>query len=114
MPLAPSMIYFEFTISRHTHVDESDFSLPTAEFMFDSDNPAQCTRQAALLLRMRGWRPVSVKQACEGFALEDFHLGGQVGPLFREAQVAGIGFSMHEKDEPIEKETAGLISQEMV
>lgn len=91
------MIYFEFTISRQLHTIESEFELPTADFMFDSDNPADCTRQAAMMLRSRGWKPVSVKQACEGFELDDFHLGEHVAELFRKAQVTGIGFSLNEK-----------------
>lgn len=102
------MIYFEFTISRNAQCIDSEYDLPTADFMFDSDDPAQCTRQAAMMLRSRGWKPVSVKQACEGFCLEDFHLGEHVAALFRKAQGSGIGFSVNEKT------PAALVSRELV
>lgn len=102
------MIYFEFTISRHLHSSESEFELPTADFMFDSDNPAECTRQAAMMLRSRGWKPVSVKQACEGFELADFHLGEHVAELFHKAQRGGISFSLNEKS------SAARVSRELV
>jgi|GEM_PF-4204776 len=102
------MIYFEFTISRSAHTIGSEFDLPTADFMFDSDDPAHCTRQAAMMLRSRGWKPVSVKQACEGYSLEDFHLGEHVADLFHKAQVTGLGFSLNEKD------AVPLVSRELV
>ena len=103
------MIYFEFTISRAPlSINESEFDLPTAEFMFDCDSPAECTRQAVLLLKTRGWLPVSVKQACEGFTVEDFHLGERVTVLYGRAQAAGIGFQLNEKED------VKMVSRELV
>lgn len=103
------MIYFEFTISPANYpLSESPFDPSTAEFMFDCDNPAECTRQAAELLKTKGWRPTSVKQACEGFSVEEFPRGERSTTLYRRAQAAGIGFLLHEKS-PVKMDSRELV-----
>ncbi len=92
------MIYFEFLISRDPLSDATETNCPTAEFMFDSDNPGECTRRAVTLLRAKGWTAISVKHAMEAFTLSDFRTGKYIPDLYSRAQAGGLGFCVHDYD----------------
>ncbi len=84
------MIYFEFNLSRVTEFGRAEPA--TADFMFDSDNPAECTRRAVTLLKSHGWRATSVRKAQEYFRREDFSLEERAGGLYDQALVHGFSF----------------------
>lgn len=100
------MIYFEFEICPEGVTTPTDSDVHSAEFVFDSDNAAECTRRAATLLRSRGWRPMSVKHAKEAYRAEDFADSRQTLELYRRAEVAGVGYRIYEPVEVAETQVA--------
>lgn len=102
------MIYFEFAIARDPILSTSQFTPESASFMFDSTNPAECTRRAAMLLRAHGLRAVSVKQAHEGYTADEFPQQERIQTLFERAQASGMSFCLDDR------ELAELPSEEMV
>ena len=69
-----------------------------AEFMFEHEDPRDCTRRAVEVLRQEGWRAVALSDAQEGFTPGDFLGRGDFRELYDTASVAGISYLIHNPD----------------
>lgn len=89
------MIYFEFAICRDPNRNDTELETTTAEFMFDSEDPGDCTRRAAVLLKSRGWRAMSVRRALEAFTREAFGADHKLSALYDSAESGGVGYCLN-------------------
>jgi hypothetical protein len=89
------MIYLRFLV-RPTHLSESEnFAGDVAEFMFDAEDPRECTRKAVEILRSEGWRAISLSDAQEGFAVSDFVGQNDFEPLYTATVKSGLSYTIH-------------------
>ena len=66
------MIYLRFEICREDAPSPpSDAEKAYGEFLFELDDPRECTQRAVTLLREQSWRAVKVVDACESYTFED-------------------------------------------
>jgi hypothetical protein len=92
------MIYLRFAISGASASEA--LQRGTAEFMFQSDDARECTRQAVALLRARDCKALGIDHAWEGFAPEDFPSDERSRELFGEAQEQGMSFHLELRPTP--------------
>ena len=77
------MIYLQFEIYRDS-ADMPQAEHGTVEFMFQSNDPAECTRRAVSVMRNEGWRTVDVKDARQVMTIADFDGDEQLLALCRK------------------------------
>jgi hypothetical protein len=87
------MIYLRFDIRPVDPRSALKAGKGTAEFMFEQDDPRECTRQAVEVLRNEGWRALSLADAQEGFVANDFVGNSDFGSLYEMAAQNGISYT---------------------
>ena|SRR6185295_6218960 len=95
------MIYLQFEINRESpskaHVEHG-----IAEFMFQSKDPALCTRRAVATMGKDGWRPVDLTDAREVVTIADFDGDEHLLDLARETAGREFAYELFVR-EPISK-----------
>ena len=89
------MIYLRFFVRPADVLDNDKSARDVAEFMFEQDDPRECTRRAVDVLRQEGWRAVALSDAQEGFAAGDFAGRADFRELFESAADTGMAFLIY-------------------
>lgn len=87
------MIYLRFDIRPIDPRASLNAREGAAEFMFEQDDPRECTRQAVELLRKEGWRALSLADAQEGFVVADFVGSADFSALYESAAQNGVSYT---------------------
>ena len=89
------MIYLRFFVRPADVLDSDKSARDVAEFMFEQDDPRECTRKAVEVLRQEGWRAVALADAQEGFTSGDFAGRSDFRELFDSAADSGMAFLIY-------------------
>ncbi len=92
------MIYLRFHVRPAASYESFKAVEEIAEFMFDENDPRECTRRAVEVLRDEGLRAVSLSDAQEGFSASDFVGRNTMRDLFESASENGVAYSIFAPD----------------
>jgi hypothetical protein len=95
------MIYLQFEICRDTP-RKTQTERGIAEFMFQSQDPASCTRRAVAAMGREGWRPIDLNDAREVVTIADFDGDEHLLDLARETAGREFAYELFVR-EPIGK-----------
>lgn len=90
------MIYLRFEICELTPSEHDGDIRSVADFMFEANDPRECTRQAVDVLRKEGWKAVALRDAQEGFSPGDFVGAALVRSLYGAAESNGFAYELQE------------------
>ena len=92
------MIYFQFQISPLSANPTPRDDIRSADFFFNSTDPAASTHRAVSILGQCGWRPTGVIEAQEAYSFRDFEADVSLEPFFDDAEREGMAFRVNVHD----------------